>query len=463
MKLDAGNTAWMLASASMVLLMTPGLAFFYGGMTRSKTVLNMMMMSFGAIGVVGVVYVLWGYSMSFATDAFGTKVVDGAEVGKAGIIGNPFTHFGMRGLLPTDADPNGIANSMSAATGVPALVMVAFQVTFAIITVALVSGAIADRTKFSTWLVFCALWATFCYFPMSHMVWGGGLLSGNGPLGSWFENVIPRDFAGGTVVHINAGVAGLVLLIIMGKRVGWRKDPMRPHNIPFVMLGAGLLWFGWFGFNAGSEFAADGTAGLVWMNTTAATCAAMLGWLLVEKIRDGHATSLGAASGVVAGLVAITPSCGVLSPVGSLVLGVVTGGVCAMAVGLKWRLGFDDSLDVVGVHLVGGVIGTVGVGFFDTATGIFYGHGPQQLLVQTIVAVSAIIFSGVVTTIIGLILNATMGWRIPIDDEVEGIDITVHGEAAYDIPSGSGFGGGPSGSLVGAHAASSSTQEEVNA
>jgi ammonium transporter, Amt family len=463
MKLDAGNTAWMLTSASLVLLMTPGLAFFYGGMTRSKTVLNMMMMSFGSIGVVGVVYVLWGYSMSFATDAFGTKVVDGEEVGKAGIIGNPFTHFGMRGLLPTDADPNGLANSLASSTGVPALVMVAFQVTFAIITVALVSGAIADRTKFSTWLVFSGLWATFCYFPMSHMVWGGGLLSGNGPLGSWFTDVIPRDFAGGTVVHINAGVAGLVLAIIIGKRVGWRKDPMRPHNIPFVMLGAGLLWFGWFGFNAGSEFAADGTAGLVWMNTTTATCAAMLGWLVVEKIRDGHATSLGAASGVVAGLVAITPSCGVLSPIGSLFLGIVTGGVCALAVGLKWRFGFDDSLDVVGVHLVGGIIGTLGVGFFDTATGIFYGHGPQQLLVQAIVALAAIIFSGVVTTIIGLILNATMGWRIPTEDEVEGIDITVHGEAAYDIPSGSGFGGGPSGSLVGAHAATSATQQEVNA
>jgi Amt family ammonium transporter len=229
------------------------------------------------------------------------------------------------------------------------------------------------------------------------------------------------------------------------------------------MIGAGLLWFGWFGFNAGSALSANGQSALAFMNTQVATAAGVLGWCLVEKIRDGHATSLGAASGVVAGLVAITPSCGVLSPIGSLFLGIVTGGVCAMAVGLKWRFGFDDSLDVVGVHLVGGVIGTVGVGFFDTATGIFYGHGPQQLLVQAIVAVSAIIFSGVVTTIIGLILNATMGWRIPTEDEVEGIDITVHGEAAYDIPSGSGFGGGPSGALVGSHAASSSTQQEVNA
>ncbi len=463
MKLDAGNTAWMLASASLVLLMTPGLAFFYGGMTRAKSVLNMMMMSFGAIGVVGVVYVLWGYSMSFASDAFGTKMVDGEAVSRAGIIGNPFTYFGMKGLLPTEADPNGLANSLASASGVPALVMVAFQVTFAIITVALISGAIADRTKFSTWLVFSALWVTFCYFPMAHMVWGGGFLSANGPFGSMFTDVIPRDFAGGTVVHINAGVAGLVLALIIGKRLGWRKDPMRPHNIPYVMLGAGLLWFGWFGFNAGSEFAADGIAGLAWMNTTSATCTAMLAWLIVEKIRDGHATSLGAASGVVAGLVAITPACGTLSPVGSLFLGAIAGAVCAMAVGLKWRFGFDDSLDVVGVHLVGGIIGTIGVGFFATATGLFYGHGVGQLVVQTLVALCAIVFSAVVTTIIGLILKATMGWRISADDENEGIDLTEHGEAAYDLPAGSAFGGGSSGVLAGVAAGSSAKEQEINA
>jgi Amt family ammonium transporter len=453
----------MLASASLVLLMTPGLAFFYGGMTRAKSVLNMMMMSFGAIGVVGVVYVLWGYSMSFASDAFGTKMVDGEAVSRAGIIGNPFTYFGMKGLLPTEADPNGLANSLASASGVPALVMVAFQVTFAIITVALISGAIADRTKFSTWLVFSALWVTFCYFPMAHMVWGGGFLSANGPFGSMFTDVIPRDFAGGTVVHINAGVAGLVLALIIGKRLGWRKDPMRPHNIPYVMLGAGLLWFGWFGFNAGSEFAADGIAGLAWMNTTSATCTAMLAWLIVEKIRDGHATSLGAASGVVAGLVAITPACGTLSPVGSLFLGAIAGAVCAMAVGLKWRFGFDDSLDVVGVHLVGGIIGTIGVGFFATATGLFYGHGVGQLVVQTLVALCAIVFSAVVTTIIGLILKATMGWRISADDENEGIDLTEHGEAAYDLPAGSAFGGGSSGVLAGVAAGSSAKEQEINA
>jgi Amt family ammonium transporter len=319
MRLDTGSTAWMLMSAALVLVMTPGLAFFYGGMTRAKSVLNMIMMSFGAMGVVGVVYVLWGYSASF-----------GADLG--GILGNPLEHFGLAGLLPGPGDPEGLAHTLY--PGVPALVAVAFQATFAMITVALISGSIADRTKFSTWLVFAAIWVSLCYFPLAHMVWGGGLLSAAGPLGSWFAGVVPIDFAGGTVVHIDAGVAGLVLALIVGRRRGFRRDPMRPHNLPLVMLGAALLWFGWFGFNAGSAGAANGSAGLAWLNTTAATCAAMLGWLLVERIRDGHATSLGAASGVVAGLVAITPAAGALTPAGSLALGAVAGGVCAGAVGL---------------------------------------------------------------------------------------------------------------------------------
>jgi len=408
----------MLVSASMVLVMTPGLAFFYGGMTRAKSVLNMIMMSFGAMGVVGVVYVLWGYSASFGPDV-------------AGIVGNPFEHFGLAGLLPGPGDPNGLAQTLYA--GVPALVVVAFQATFAIITVALISGSIADRTKFSTWLVFCAVWVSLCYFPLAHMVWGGGLLSAAGPLGSWFTGVAPIDFAGGTVVHIDAGVAGLVLALIVGRRHGYRRDPMRPHNLPLVMLGAALLWFGWFGFNAGSAAGANGSAGLAWMNTTAATCAAMLGWLLVERIRDGHATSLGAASGVVAGLVAITPAAGALSPAGSLALGAVAGGVCAVAIGLKWRLGFDDSLDVVGVHLVGGLVGTIGIGFLASDTGLLFGHGAGQLAVQTVVALAAMAISGGVTTVIGLALRALMGWRVAADHEAEGVDVVVHGEAAYDF------------------------------
>ena len=352
MELDTGATAWMLTSASLVLLMTPALAFFYGGMVRGKSVLNMMMMSFGAIAVTVIVYVLWGWSMSYGSDV-------------AGIFGNPFDQFGLAGTLWDDS-----GEFIIDGFGVPAAVGVAFQVTFAIITVALISGSLADRVKYGTWLVFVAAWVTLAYFPMAHMVWGGGLLSGaDGSIAASIfgvtdgvANTTPIDFAGGTVVHINAGVAGLVLALIIGKRKGFGKEPMRPHNLPFVMLGAALLWFGWFGFNAGSAFTADGNAGLAWVNTTAATAAAIIGWLVTEKIRDGHATSLGAASGIVAGLVAITPAAGALRPVTSIILGVIAGVLCALAVGLKYKFGYDDSLDVVGVHLVGGLVGPVVIG-----------------------------------------------------------------------------------------------------
>ncbi|MBZ2195997.1 ammonium transporter [Occultella gossypii] len=410
-ELNYGATAWMLTSASLVLLMTPGLALFYGGMTRSKSVLNMMMMSFGAMGVIGVIYVLWGWSMSY-----------GADVG--GIFGNPFDQFGLVGTI-YDESGEFIIDGF----GVPAIVGVAFQVTFAIITTALISGAIADRTKFSSWMVFVALWVTLSYFPMAHMVWGGGLLSGDGP----FAGIAPPiDFAGGTVVHINAGVAGLVLALIIGRRKGFGTDPMRPHNLPLVMLGAALLWFGWFGFNAGSAFTADGTAGLAWVNTTSATAAAMLGWLLTERIKYGKGTSLGAASGVVAGLVAITPAAGALNPVTSIALGAIAGVLCALAVGLKHKLGYDDSLDVVGVHLVGGLVGTVLIGVFATDGGLIFGGGLNQLAVQIIIALVAIIFSGVITAVIGLAIKATMGWRVPEEDEVRGIDLAEHAETAYE-------------------------------
>ncbi|MFH5822472.1 ammonium transporter [Georgenia sp. AZ-5] len=412
-ELSYGATAWMLMSASLVLLMTPALALFYGGMSRSKSVLNMMMMSFGAMALIAVIYVLWGWSTSY-----------GSDIG--GIVGNPLDQFGLSGTL-YDAE-GGFALD---AYGVPVVVGVAFQMTFAIITTALISGAIADRTKFSTWMVFVALWVTLAFFPMAHMVWspGTGLLSVDGPF-SGIAN--PIDFAGGTVVHINAGVAGLVLALIIGRRKGFGSVPMKPHNLPLTMLGAALLWFGWFGFNAGSAFTADGLAGLAWVNTTAATGAAVLGWLVTEKIRDGHATSLGAASGVVAGLVAITPAAGALNPVGSIVLGLVAGVLCALAVGLKYRLGYDDSLDVVGVHLVGGLVGTVGIGFLATETGLFFGGGVSQLAVQVIIAVIAMLFSAVVTAVIGLALKATMGWRVAEDVEVAGIDQAEHGESAYE-------------------------------
>ena len=412
MEWDTGAAAWMLTSASLVLLMTPGLALFYGGMVRGKSVLNMMMMSFGAIGVVGVIYVLWGWSMSY-----------GADVG--GVVGNPFDQFGLSGTLFDDAG----AAVVSPLGNYPQVIDVAFQVTFAIITVALISGAIADRVKFGTWMVFAGVWATFVYFPMAHMVWGGGLLSADGPFGSI---AAPIDFAGGTVVHINAGAAALVLALVVGKRKGFGTEPMRPHNLTMVMLGAALLWFGWFGFNAGSAFGANETAGLAWVNTTSATAAAMLAWLITEKVRDGSATSLGGASGVVAGLVAITPAAGSVSPVGALVLGAVAGVLSALAVGLKYKLGFDDSLDVVGVHLVSGLWGTVAIGFLATETGLFYGGGAAQLAVQVIIAVIAVVFSLVMTTIIALVLKATMGWRISEEAEVGGIDLAVHSESAYE-------------------------------
>ncbi|WP_102509017.1 ammonium transporter [Sanguibacter massiliensis] len=422
MEFDTGAAAWMLMSASLVLLMTPGLAFFYGGMVRSRSVLNMMMMSFGAMAVIGVIYVLWGWSMSYGSTVLG-------------LFGNPFDQFGLVGTIQDDTGAwlPGVGNY-------PQIIDVAFQVTFAIITTALISGAIADRVKFGSWMVFVPLWVTLAYFPMAHMVWGGGLLSGSkdGIAAKIFgvvdgaAAVAPVDFAGGTVVHINAGIAGLVLALLIGKRKGFGTEPMRPHNLPFVMLGAALLWFGWFGFNAGSAFAADGAAGLAWVNTTSATAAAILGWLLVEKIRDGHATSLGAASGIVAGLVAITPAAGVLNPVTSLVLGAIAGACCAMAVGLKYRFGYDDSLDVVGVHLVGGLVGTVGIGFLASEGGLLFGDGVKLLVIQVVIALVAILVSGIVTGVIGFGIKKTIGWRVSEEAEVGGIDLAEHGEQAYE-------------------------------
>jgi Amt family ammonium transporter len=428
-----GYYAWMLVASSLVLLMTaPGLALFYGGMSRSKSVLNMMMMSFSALGAVGIVYALWGWSMSYSTTIGNADGETGWEFLK--LFSSPFNQFGL-----SDTDP---AN----------YIFVAFQMTFAVITAALISGAIADRVKFSAWLVFVPIWVTLSYFPLSHMVWGGGFLSNvEGGLAELVfgstdgaATVSPIDYAGGTVVHINAGVAGLVLALLIGMRKGFAKEPMKPHNLTLTMIGAGLLWFGWFGFNVGSivftgadeaeniaQFMTE--TGLVWLNTTLATCAAMLGWLLVERIRDGKGTSLGAASGVVAGLVAITPACGSVSPVGAMVLGAVAGGLCAMAVGLKYRFGYDDSLDVVGVHLVGGVVGTLGIGFLATSGGLLYGDGVRQLVVQLLVALFAILWSGVFTAAIGLAIKYAMGWRIHEDAEVEGIDFAEHGEAAYDL------------------------------
>ena len=371
LEIDSGNTAWILTSSALVLLMTPGLALFYGGMVRAKSVLNMMMMSFGALALISVLWVLYGYSLAF-----------GDDIGY-GLLGDPTQYLGLKGLMEDTG------------ASLPPMAFVAFQAVFAIITVALISGAIADRAKFSTWLIFAGIWATLVYFPISHWVFDFSLDS---HVGGWIANDLAAiDFAGGTAVHINAGIAGLALAIILGKRLGWRRDPMRPHNLTLVMLGAGLLWFGWFGFNAGSAVAASNSASVVWVNTMVATGAACLGWLLTERIRDGHATSLGAASGIVAGLVAITPSCSSVSPIGAIIVGALAGVICALAVGLKYKFGYDDSLDVVGVHLFGGLWGTLAVGFLATAAapagvdGLFYGGGLDQLWRQAVGAFAVLL------------------------------------------------------------------------
>ena len=433
---DTGDTAWMLASAALVLLMTPGLAFFYGGMVRAKGVLNMLMMSISSMGVVTVLWALYGYSMAFGNDKFS-------------LFGDPTQYFGLKGIIGGNAvaavaaDPaKGVeaadAITIPLAGTIPMSVFVAFQLMFAIITVALISGAVADRMKFGGWLLFSGLWVTIVYFPVAHWVFAFDGFTAE--KGGWIANQLKAvDFAGGTAVHINAGTAGLVLAIILGKRRGWPGSPMRPHNLPFVMLGAGLLWFGWYGFNAGSAVSSGGLAGATFVTTTVATAAAMLAWLVTEKIRDGHATSLGAASGIVAGLVAITPSCSSVNVVGALVIGVVAGAVCALAVGLKFKLGFDDSLDVVGVHLVGGIIGTLLVGLVATpeagaaVTGLFYGGGFDQLVKQAIGAGAVLVYSAVGTAIVAFIVKFTVGLRLDEEEEHNGIDEAEHAETAYEL------------------------------
>jgi len=411
--MDTGDTAWLLASSALVLLMTPGLAFFYGGMVRAKSVLNMMMMSFLAMAIVPVLWILYGYSLAFDNDA------------KGGLIGG----LGKIGL-------SGITQESLFLT-IPEYVFVAFQLMFAIITVALISGAVADRVNFVGWAVFVVVWVSVVYFPVAH--WVFSFDGDNNFKGGWIANQLGAlDFAGGTAVHINAGAAGLALALVLGKRVGWQRDPMRPHNLPFVLLGAGLLWFGWYGFNAGSAVGSNGLAGLAFVNTTVATAAAILGWLLVEMIRDKKATSLGGASGAVAGLVAITPACGALSPIGSIGLGIVAGILCALAVGLKYKFGYDDSLDVVGVHLVGGLVGTLLIGLLATDVGLFYGGNFDQLGKQAIAAGAVLSYSFILTYIIGTLIDKTIGFRISEEDEVTGIDQVEHLETAYEFAGAGG-------------------------
>ena len=401
------NSLWLLVAAALVLIMTPGVAFFYGGMVRAKSVISMMMMSFGAMGLIGVLWVLYGYGL-----AFGPPLI-------SGWLGNPSGLFGLGKLV-------GIGKNGAMTGDLPGLAFAGFQATFAIITVALISGAIADRAKFGPWMVFAGVWATLVYFPVAY--WVFNLTDG------WAPHVLGvNDFAGGTAVHINAGAAGLALALVLGKRVGFQKGMSKPHNVPLTLLGAALLWFGWFGFNAGSEAAVDGVAAIAWINTLAAPAAAILGWLIVERIKDGKPTSIGAASGAVAGLVAITPACNILTPGWAIVLGILAGAVCCLAIDLKFKLGFDDSLDVVGIHLVGGLLGTLYVGIFGSGIGFIDTGSLKQLGVQALAAFGIGIYSFGLAWIIGTVIQKTIGFRITNEDEVAGVDTIVHGEEGYAL------------------------------
>jgi Amt family ammonium transporter len=411
---NSGDTAWVLASGALVLFMTPALAIFYGGMVRAKSALNMMMMSFSAIGVTTIIWVLYGYSLAFGKS-------------NNGLIGG-FEHLGLASTLDQVVGGEGHQ--------IPTLAFAMFQLTFAIITVALLSGAIADRTKFGSWVLFVAVWITLVYIPVAHWAFAG-----QGGSGGWIiDKLKALDFAGGLVVEINSGAAALALAIVLGKRDGFRKDPMRPHNLPLVLLGAGMLWFGWFGFNAGSALSAGRLAATAMINTQIATAAAAMTWIAYEKFRDGKATSLGVASGAIAGAVAITPSCGYLNPLGALILGLIAGVVSAWAVTRKYKLGYDDSLDVVGVHGVGGILGMLAIGFLATLTanaaganGLFFNGGATQLNRQVIAIIAVALFSFAATWLIATIIQKTIGFRAFRDDELNGLDTTYHAESAYDI------------------------------
>ncbi|MGW5259909.1 ammonium transporter [Microbispora sp. NPDC004025] len=405
---DSGATAWLLACTALVLLMTPGLAFFYGGMVRTKSVLNMIMMSFVSIALVTIAWLAAGYSLVFGDDLGGLGLIGGLD------------HLGLRGIT-----------TQSVTGQVPTLLFATFQLTFAVITAALISGAIADRANFSAWMVFVPVWALVVYAPIAHWVWGPG---------GWIHGMGTLDYAGGLVVEIASGASGLAMALVLGPRIGFKAEAMRPHNLPLVLLGAGLLWFGWFGFNAGSALAADGTAAAVFLNTLAAGCTGLLGWLLVERRRDGRPTTFGVASGIVAGLVAITPSCGSVDVLGALVIGLAAGMICSQAVGWKFRHGYDDSLDVVGVHLVGGIVGTLLIGLLATRSltgadgprGLLYGGGLAQLGKQAVAIVVVAVYAFAVTYGIGRLIHRLMGFRVSEEDEMSGVDLALHAETAYD-------------------------------
>ena len=412
--INSGDTAWVLASAALVLFMTPGLAVFYGGMVRAKSVLNMMMMSFAAMGVTTIIWVLYGYSLTFGTS-------------HNGLIGD-FSNVGLAKTLDQVVGPEGHQ--------IPTLAFAMFQLTFAVITVALLSGAIADRAKYGSWVLFVGVWVTLVYIPVAH--WAFASQGGNG--GWIIDKLGALDFAGGTVVEINSGAAALALALVLGKRDGFKRDPMRPHNMPLVLLGAGMLWFGWFGFNAGSALSAGSLAATAMINTQIASAAASMSWVFYEKRRDGKATTLGVASGAIAGAVVITPACGYINPIGALILGLIAGVVSNYAVSRKYKFGYDDSLDVVGVHGVSGIIGMIGIGLFATVTvnatgkeGLFI-NGSAALLSKQLIAIAAVAtFSFCATWLIATLISRTIGFRVLRDDELTGLDTTYHAESAYDI------------------------------
>jgi ammonium transporter, Amt family len=409
---DTGNTAWVLASAALVLFMTPGLAFFYGGMVRGKHVLGMLMQNFFAMGLVSVLWAAVGFSLAFGGD--------GAWIGD-------FDFAFLAGLSDAETVLPGYVDDF--ALTIPAIAFCAYQMMFAIITPALITGATADRLKFAGYVVFLGLWSLLVYSPVAHWVF-----SPNG----WLFERGALDFAGGTVVHINAGIAALAAILVVGRRRGYPNEAMPPHSLPFTLLGAGILWFGWFGFNAGSALSAGQLAAQALINTHLAAAAAMLGWLIVERIRGGHATTLGAASGLVAGLVAITPCAGFVGGFSAVIIGAIAGAGCYLALFIKRSFRLDDSLDVIAVHLVGGLLGSLLLGFFaDTSVnplgfdGVFFGGGADLLVDQLVAVVATIVFSFVVSYVLAKVIDLTIGLRVDETAEIEGLDLSQHAETAY--------------------------------
>lgn len=412
--------SWQLICAALVLFMTPGLAFFYGGLVKSKSVVSMMMLSFGSIAVVTILYVLYG----------GTGIAGNGTSGGSKLFGNPFEDFGMTDLV-TGAGSGEAGNLFGGH---------AFLVAFCIITVALVSGAVADRARFWPWMLFAGLFTTFVVFPTFRWIWG---IDADGNFYGWLANDVwglgqgALDWAGGTVIHQSAGAAALALALVLGKRkIGFSKEETQPHNVPLVLIGAAILWFGWYGFNTGVFGADEGQTSLIFFNTLVAPAAALIGWIVVEHFRDGKATAVGAASGIVTGLVAITPACAFVTPIWALVLGAVSGAICAVAVDLKFKLGYDDTLDVVGIHLVAGFVGCLWVGLFGaealTGGSLFFGGEVKLLAAQFLSSITVIAFSFVVAFAIGMAIEKTIGFRANEEDEIAGIDLALHGAGYAD-------------------------------